>query len=187
MLRYPVALCGLLLGACAAQYGPYDHAYQYLYGQKVVVYGDGRHPGAVFNVRVGTPVIAAADGEVFFNQPNFYGGHYVGIAHDAEISSFYGHLERTTVTVGQQVKRGDLIGFSGEDYRRVQYLHFRLCQKRLFCNYFPESIDLAKHWLGGKLQCFERGVDYSRASVTGITVPLACREHALELLRRGSK
>jgi hypothetical protein len=187
MLRILGGLAALALAACAAQYGPYDHAYQYLYGQKVVVYGDGRHPGAVFNVRVGTPVIAAADGEVISVRSNPYGGYYVGIAHNADLSSWYGHLDSVHAHFGQVVKRGDFLGFSGEDYRRVQYLHFRLCQQRIFCNDFPFSVDPAKHWLGGKLQCFQRGADYSRAPVTEMTVPLACGEYAVELVKRASK
>lgn len=177
------AICGYgLLVSCASTYGPYDTNYSYLYGQKVVEYGDGRHPGAIFSVSRGTPVIAASDGEVTSVRPSTFGGFYVGVTHGTHFTSWYGHLEAVHAHQGQVVKRGDFLGFTGSDYRNRQYLHYRICQKGVFCNNFEYSLDPAKYWLGGKLQCFQRGNDYSRTSQTDMTVPLACGDHAMALI-----
>lgn len=174
-----------LVASCATTYGPYDANYQYLYGQRIVEYGDGRHPGAVFWVSRGTPVIAASDGEVTpIGHSIRYGGYYVGVSHGQHFTSWYVHLDEVHVQQGQSVKRGDFIGFSGTDYRGWQYLHFRICQWGIFCNNFEYSLDPGKYWLGGKLQCFERGTDYSRFSQTEMTVPLACGDYARALITR---
>jgi hypothetical protein len=187
-MRLPLA-CALLvialLSSCAGVHGPYDAQYQYLYGQRIVAYGDGRHPGAVFTVPKGTPVIAASDGEVTpVRFSSTYGGYYVGVSHGQDVTSWYVHLQEVHVQQGQLVKRGDFIGLTGSDYRGWEYLHFRLCQKAIFCNDFEYSLDPAKYWLGGRLHCFERGTDYSRTSQTEMTVPLACGDHARALLAR---
>jgi len=171
-----------LFTSCATTYGPYDTSYMYLYGQRVVEYGDGRHPGAIFSVPRGTPVVAASDGEVTSVRPSTFGGFYVGVVHSTHFTSWYGHLEAVHARQGQVVKRGDFLGFTGADNRGRQYLHYRICQRGVFCNDFEYSLDPAKFWLGGKLQCFDRGGDYSRASQTEMTVPLACGDHARALI-----
>lgn len=174
-----------LVASCATTYGPYDASYQYLYGQRIVEYGDGRHPGAVFSVSSGTPVIAASDGEVTpIGYSTRFGGYYVGVSHGEHFTSWYVHLDDVFVQQGQSVKSGDFIGLSGSDYRGRQYLHFRICQKGIFCNNFEYSLDPAKYWLGGKLQCFNRGTDYSRVSQLEMTVPLACGDYAKALTAR---
>lgn len=190
LLPRPIMLAGAIavvtqFASATATGGPYDKSYQYLYGQKIVAYGDGRHPGVVFNVPRGTPVIAASDGEVTpIGHSTRFGGYYVGVSHGEHFTSWYVHLDKVHVQQGQSVKRGDFIGLTGVDYRGWKYLHFRICKKGIFCNYFEHSLDPKKYWLGGKLQCFERGTDYSRFSQTEITVPLACGDHARELIAR---
>lgn len=146
-------------------------------------YGDGRHPGAVFTVSRGTPVIAASDGEVTpIGYSTRFDGYYVGVSHGQHFTTWYVHLDEVRVQQGQSVKRGDFIGFSGADYRGREYLHFRICQTGTFCNNFEYSFDPGKYWVGGKLQCFDRGTDYSRFSQTEMTVPLACGNYAGELI-----
>lgn len=174
----------LLLSACAT-YGPYSVSTYLPYGSCCVPYGDGRQPGVAFTVPVGTPVIAPSDGIVIATGENVrFGGHFVRVAHGNTFDTYNTHLSRVMVTKGQAVSRGQLIGFSGGDHTGRTYLHFGLCKKGGSCISFPDSIDPHKHWLGGSLRCFEPRSNYSQNSQTELTVPLACDDHARELIAR---
>lgn len=63
---------------------------------------------------VGAPIIATASGKVIDigYKPAGY-GHYVHIQHKYGIYTFYGHLQRTTVEIGQSVAQGEVIGLMG--------------------------------------------------------------------------
>jgi murein DD-endopeptidase MepM/ murein hydrolase activator NlpD len=74
------------------------------------------HGGIDYAMPVGSPVLAAADGVVdqVTTQPNgarSY-GHYVVIKH-AGFYTYYAHLSKSTVKVGQEVRQGQLIAYSG--------------------------------------------------------------------------
>jgi hypothetical protein len=134
---------------------------------------------------VGTPVIAPSDGVVTATGENVqFGGYFVRVAHGEHFDTYYTHLSSVRVGKDQAVSRGHVIGLSGGDHTGRYYLHFGLCKKGGSCISFPDSIDPQKHWLGGGLRCFEPRVDYSRNSQTQLTVPLACGDHARELVAR---
>ena len=74
------------------------------------------HGGIDYSMPVGSPVLAAADGVVdqVTTQPTgsrSY-GHYVVIKHDG-FFTYYAHLSKSVVKVGQEVKQGQLIAYSG--------------------------------------------------------------------------
>ncbi len=74
------------------------------------------HGGIDYAMPVGSPVLAAADGVVdqVTTQPNgarSY-GHYVVIKHDG-FFTYYAHLSKSIVRVGQEVRQGQLIAYSG--------------------------------------------------------------------------
>jgi murein DD-endopeptidase MepM/ murein hydrolase activator NlpD len=74
------------------------------------------HGGIDYAMPVGSPVLAAADGVVdqVTTQPKSdrsY-GHYVVIKHDG-FFTYYAHLSKSIVKVGQEVKQGQLIAYSG--------------------------------------------------------------------------
>ncbi|MCC6454179.1 MAG: DUF3380 domain-containing protein [Caldilineaceae bacterium] len=72
------------------------------------------HNGIDHGAPVGTPVVAMADGEVMFvgTDPGY--GNYVRVYHaQFGIHTFVAHLHRSTVEVGQMVKQGQVIAFSG--------------------------------------------------------------------------
>jgi murein DD-endopeptidase MepM/ murein hydrolase activator NlpD len=80
-----------------------------------------RHSGIDMPCPAGTPVLATADGIVgvarnvgWITSGNrrYPAYNYVLLAH-TDISTVYGHLSRVTVSQGQFVKRGDVIGMSG--------------------------------------------------------------------------
>jgi murein DD-endopeptidase MepM/ murein hydrolase activator NlpD len=75
----------------------------------------------------GHPVIAPADGVVTF--ADFFGGYgkAIMIDHGHGISTRYGHLSGFAVTSGQEVHRGDTIGYVGLSGRSTgPHLHYEV-------------------------------------------------------------
>jgi hypothetical protein len=63
----------------------------------------------------GAPVHAAQAGEVLFaNWTNTSFGFAVTLNHCLHISTLCGHMQRLSVTAGQYVQPGDIIGFEGQ-------------------------------------------------------------------------
>jgi murein DD-endopeptidase MepM/ murein hydrolase activator NlpD len=99
------------------------------------------HHGVEFPNKEGIPVLAVYAGEVIFAGsdeehkiawvPNFY-GNVVVIRHNIEgvrlpIYSLYGHLKEVTVTKGQQLHLGKMIGTVGATGSAVgSHLHFEV-------------------------------------------------------------
>ncbi|MBD5268035.1 MAG: M23 family metallopeptidase [Bacteroides sp.] len=71
------------------------------------------HPGIDFAVDEGTPVYATADGEVTVAERKGGNGNMIEIDHGYNYITRYTHLQSTTAAVGQNVKRGELIGYVG--------------------------------------------------------------------------
>ncbi len=71
------------------------------------------HEGLDIANRVGTPVVASADGIVSDTGRDSSHGNVVVISHGFGINSRYLHLSKTFVRAGQRVKRGDKIAEVG--------------------------------------------------------------------------
>lgn len=72
------------------------------------------HAGIDFSAERGTPIYATGDGVVKYVRYDFGGfGKYVVIDHGFGIETLYGHMDAQNVKVGQEVKRGETIGFVG--------------------------------------------------------------------------
>jgi murein DD-endopeptidase MepM/ murein hydrolase activator NlpD len=72
-------------------------------------------------------VAASASGQVVLAQVGYGGGlgNHIIIAHDNGLESLYAHLSAITVTLGQYVSQGDLIGYTGcTGYCLGEHLHF---------------------------------------------------------------
>ncbi|MDE6600017.1 MAG: peptidoglycan DD-metalloendopeptidase family protein, partial [Oscillospiraceae bacterium] len=69
----------------------------------------------LFAVPKGTEVLAAEDGTVKSAKKEFNSGYgfCMEISHDNEMSTFYAHLDEFAVKVGDKVKKGDVIAYSG--------------------------------------------------------------------------
>jgi len=97
-------------------------------------YRTGFHTGVDFSSVIGTPIFATADGTITRVDNNDRGtsrwnryqyGRYILIAHTNNLSSLYAHLSRTMVKTGDIVKKGDLLGYSGNSgYATGPHLHF---------------------------------------------------------------
>jgi murein DD-endopeptidase MepM/ murein hydrolase activator NlpD len=72
------------------------------------------HPGMDFSAPQGTEIRATGDGVVLRadNGAQGYGNHVV-INHGYGYETLYGHMIKFVVHVGQQIKRGQLIGYVG--------------------------------------------------------------------------
>ena len=184
-----VTLClsVVFLNSCS-NYGPYTAATKTPYGACCVEYGDGRQPGIAITTRVGTPVIAPDDGTVIQIGTNTkFGGEYVRIAHVERLDSYYTHLSKVTVNVGDRLQRGQLIGLSGSDYTKREYLHFGLCRRGGSCLQFVDSYDPANYWLDKPLSCFDPSARYPDGARNKLTAPLACGAHAEQLAAQAGR
>jgi murein DD-endopeptidase MepM/ murein hydrolase activator NlpD len=85
------------------------------------------HPGLDIAANKGTPVRATADGTV---QSAGYLGNYgnaVLVEHGFNISTRFGHLSRFAVRPGQQIRRGEIIGYVGATGRVTgSHLHYEI-------------------------------------------------------------
>ena len=88
---------------------------------------EGFHPGVDFGAPLGTPIHAAGDGIVVFAGQESGYGNYTCINHGQNIATCYGHQSAILVKVGQQVKRGQIIGLVGSTgYSTGPHLHFEV-------------------------------------------------------------
>lgn len=85
-------------------------------------YGMRRHPilgyrrmhaGLDFRARSGTPIYAATDGRVDFAGRHGGHGNYVRLRHAGNLGTGYAHMSRIAVSAGQNVRRGQVIGYVG--------------------------------------------------------------------------
>ncbi len=71
------------------------------------------HKGLDISGRKGAPIIATADGVVKKVGYNRFIGNYVRLTHDERFATSYGHLLKYSVSKGQKVERGQVIGYMG--------------------------------------------------------------------------
>jgi len=85
------------------------------------------HHGQDFGVLSGTPVYASADGIVKSRNGKTGYGNTVILDHGYGIKTIYAHLSRYAVKQGSEVKRGDLIAYSGNTGRSTgPHLHYEV-------------------------------------------------------------
>ena len=83
------------------------------------IYANGFHNGVDFRATVGTPVKAVLGGVIdgagnTDEQKGCYSyGRWILINHKNGLSSIYAHLSASLVKKGQEIKTGDIIGYSG--------------------------------------------------------------------------
>jgi murein DD-endopeptidase MepM/ murein hydrolase activator NlpD len=85
------------------------------------------HEGLDIANRLGTPIIAPADGIVSRCSNSFGYGLTVEINHGYGIKTIYGHLSKAYVTVGRSVRRGERIAAVGSSGRATgPHLHYQV-------------------------------------------------------------
>lgn len=89
--------------------------------------GPDFHPGLDISADYGQPVHATADGRIAVAERSGSYGNLVEIDHGYGIVTRYGHLSRFRATAGQQVHRGDVIGYVGSTGRSTSaHLHYEI-------------------------------------------------------------
>lgn len=87
------------------------------------------HTGQDLSAPIGTPIHAVSNGVVGSSNAGGWAGVHAVIHHDSG-SSLYAHMASMTVSPGQQVKAGDLIGYVGMTGRTFgPHLHFEFYPK----------------------------------------------------------
>lgn len=99
------------------------------YGMRThpVLGGRRAHKGIDLAAPTGTPILATADGAV--SKAEWFSGYglYVSLEHGGELQTRYGHMSRLNVYSGQQVKKGDIIGYVGSTGRSTgPHLHYEV-------------------------------------------------------------
>lgn len=92
------------------------------------IFGGRRaHNGVDLAAPTGTPIYATADGIV--SRSSWFSGYglYISIEHGGEMQTRYGHMSRLNVAEGQQVRKGDVIGFVGSTGNSTgPHLHYEV-------------------------------------------------------------
>lgn len=89
------------------------------------------HGGIDFGADIGTPVYATGNGKiqrVEFKREG-YGKHIV-VDHSYGFQSVYAHLSEINVKVGQEIKRGQIIGRVGDSGGVAPHLHYEIHYKK---------------------------------------------------------
>ncbi|MBQ4100228.1 MAG: M23 family metallopeptidase, partial [Oscillospiraceae bacterium] len=91
-------------------------------------YGYRGHTGMDIAVPTGTPIYASDTGVVVVARNSYYGyGRYIKIDHGSNVQTLYAHNYKLLVKVGDVVKKGDLIAYSGSTGNSSgPHLHFEV-------------------------------------------------------------
>lgn len=100
------------------------------------------HAGVDIVAPIGTPVKGAGDGVVVkAGAPERGYGYQVEIDHGYGFRTKYAHLSKINVRIGQQVKRGDVVGLCGSTgYSTGPHLHYEVIKNGTTVNplnYYP--------------------------------------------------
>ncbi|MEM7297429.1 MAG: M23 family metallopeptidase [Bacteroidota bacterium] len=103
------------------------------------------HYGTDFSVPSGTAVYATGDGKVVYTKTKFSGyGKHIKIKHGFGYETLYAHLSEFKVKSGQKVKRGQIIGYSGNTGgSTAPHLHYEVIvngKKQNPVNHFYQDV-----------------------------------------------
>lgn len=108
------------------------------------------HSGIDFAAPIGTPIYATADGKVADVSVRFSGyGKMVEIDHGFGYHTRYAHMHDFVVHQGQQIKRGELIGYVGDTgLSTAPHLHYEVLLNGVHINpvhYFFNDLSPAEY------------------------------------------
>jgi murein DD-endopeptidase MepM/ murein hydrolase activator NlpD len=109
-----------------------------------VLGGRRGHKGIDLAMPTGTPIYATADGVISKAEWFSSYGLYIALEHGGNIQTRYGHMSRLNVAAGQQVRKGDLIGYVGSTGRSTgPHLHYEVRIGGVAVNPVPYMQDAA--------------------------------------------
>jgi len=115
--------------ACTPSIAPAKGWYSSRFGYRISPFTNQRefHKGLDIATRIGTPIIAPADGLVVFAAREGNYGRMIAINHGYSMKTRYGHLNKFRVKKGDRVKRGQIIGEVGKSGRSTgPHLHYEV-------------------------------------------------------------
>jgi murein DD-endopeptidase MepM/ murein hydrolase activator NlpD len=105
----------------------------YIYRGKTI--DEQVHLGIDLASLANSPVQAGNTGQVVFAERLGIYGITVLLDHGQGIASLYGHLSQAAVAPGQEVQKGDLIGYTGQTgLAGGDHLHFSMIVNGVFVN-----------------------------------------------------
>jgi murein DD-endopeptidase MepM/ murein hydrolase activator NlpD len=153
----------------------------YIWRERWYDRGQGLHFGVDFAAPCGTPIVAIGDGEVAKIDARQHGSgpHNLLIWHPEGFVSLYGHLLETPVAyIGQPVRAGQVIGYSGDpDLNCISrpHLHLEIRDATYGYAYNPVLL-IDADWdslaLFGPLGGFEWDLDNPRRWMTPTDQPI---------------
>lgn len=85
------------------------------------------HSGTDYRAKIGTPIIASNSGIIKISQDRFYSGNSIVIDHGHGVYSCYFHLSKMNYKVGDFIKKGEVLGLSGDTGRITgPHLHYTI-------------------------------------------------------------
>ncbi|MHB8573144.1 MAG: peptidoglycan DD-metalloendopeptidase family protein [Candidatus Dormibacteria bacterium] len=130
-------------GSISQEFGPTTAAIELPYIYAGVYYAHF-HTGLDIAAPVGTPVRAAAAGTVVLATESVEKGQLVGygryvlISHGGDYYTLYGHLSAITVSAGDELTAGQVLGLVGSTGRSTgPHLHFELRRGRMVLDPLP--------------------------------------------------
>lgn len=89
------------------------------FGRHSIVNGAprSRHLGGDFRARRGEPVLAPNAGRIVLVASHYFAGNLVILDHGAGVYSYFAHLDSASVTTGDMLRTGDVLGAAGETGR----------------------------------------------------------------------
>lgn len=106
--------------------------------------GQSFHDGIDISAPVGSPVLAAQDGEVIYSDVLRGYGNVIILRHGQGFATVYAHNQSNRVRDGQRVRRGDVIAAVGDSGRTAgANLHFEVRQDNVARNplYFLPPVE----------------------------------------------
>jgi peptidoglycan DL-endopeptidase CwlO len=121
---------GPIIGGSGGLIWPVDGPVVSGFGSRTINGSYENHPGIDIAVGEGTPIRAAATGNVIFTEPESSSGGYGNftcIDHGGGLSTCYAHQSAFAVSAGQAVSQGAIIGYTGcTGYCLGPHLHFEV-------------------------------------------------------------
>lgn len=201
MMRFGITICALLaLSGCLSEERAFGKAAGYgrSYHSPLEVQIPGNAPsitqqfrkvegnehyGLDVHAAIGTPVIAAAGGEVIKSYWGPAYGNQIEILHPADSSgkssrTRYVHLETRISEVGDRVARGEQIGtlgISGFLSSGFPHLHFETIYRGTSINHSAKDPNL--FWVNGKgnVTCYSKKHDRLGNDTFLLTYPVPCK------------
>jgi len=115
--------------ACTPSIRPTGGWFSSAFGYRISPFTNQRefHKGIDIATRIGTPIIAPADGLVVTAHKEGNFGKMIAINHGHNLKTRYGHLNKFRIKKGQYVKRGQIIGEVGNSGRCTgPHLHYEV-------------------------------------------------------------